>query len=348
MGLPRRRHDVPLAVSKRGLWTILAFGGLLLVAAGLRMAIGPDGLELPRGGLEWQLRGWRVLSGAAAGASLAVGGVMLQSLLRNPLASPDLIGPAAGAGLAVSVAAYLGMLARVGTGATGDLPGWGLLADAPAALVGALGALAIVYLLSQRRGLVDPVSLVLVGVIVSIICGAGTLFVAHLMPPQMRFELARWTVGSLSDEVGGRTLLLVGLLAATGTLLAAWLGPAMDVASMSEDEARSAGVAIGPLRLTLFAASGVLTAGAVLLAGPVGFVGLVAPHAVRLIGGPGHRPLAIAAAMGGAALVILADAGVRIVDLGAGRMPLGVLTALVGGPVFLLLLRRGAAGRTQP
>jgi iron complex transport system permease protein len=327
--------------------TIAAFGGLLCLAVALRLLLGPGGLELPRSGLEWRLRSWRVLSGAAAGASLALGGVMLQSLLRNPLASPDLIGPAAGAGFAVMLSAYLGFAAGAGAEVAG-WGRWGLVADAPAALAGSLSALGIVYLLSQRRGLVDPVSLVLVGVIVSIICGAGMLFIAHLMPPQLRLELSRWTVGSLSDEVGAAMLVMVLALSVAGMAAGVWLGPAMDVASLSEDEARSAGVAVGLLRLALFVLSGLLTAGAVLLAGPVGFVGLVAPHTARLVGGSAHRPLAVTAALAGASLVILADAGVRAIDLGAGRMPLGVLTALVGGPVFLLLLRRESAGRTQP
>jgi iron complex transport system permease protein len=326
-------------VPKRAFWTIFAFAALLAAAAAVRLLLGPGGLELPRDGLEWRLRGWRVVSGGVVGASLAVGGVMLQSLLRNPLAWPGLTGPAAGAGLAVTVATYLGT-----AGAAGSIGG-GLLAEVPAAVLGALGALAVVYLLSQRRGFVDPVSLVLVGVIVSIICGAATLFVAHLMPPQARFEIARWTVGALNEEIAPEVMLAVALVAAGGAALAAWLGPAMDVASLSEDEARSAGVSVGRLQLTLFVVSGLLTAGAVLLAGPVGFVGLVAPHAVRLVGGASHRPLAIGAALAGAGLVILADSGVRAVELGAGRMPLGVLTALVGGPVFLLLLRREAAGR---
>lgn len=324
----------------------MVLGGVCAAAALLRLALGPEGLELPRSEMEFMLRGRRVLAGAAVGVALAVGGVMLQSLLRNPLASPDLIGPAAGAGLAVTVAALVGHFAA-GDGGRAMVGGVG---DAPAALAGALGALGIVYVLSQKRGFVEPISLILVGVIVSIVCSAGTLLAAHLMPPHVRFEVSRWTVGAISDDVSGGLLVGAGLIAIGGVGLAVWLGRAMDVAALSEDEARAAGVPVGGLRLVLFMASGLLTAAAVLLAGPVGFIGLVAPHVVRLIAGPSHRALAIGAALAGAALVIMADSAVRAIDLGAGRMPLGVVTALVGGPVFLLLLRRemGAVGRTGP
>jgi iron complex transport system permease protein len=307
----------------------MGLGALLLLAIILRLLVVPEGLLWPREA-DWGLRGRRVLSGGLVGASLGVGGVMLQSLLRNPLASPDLIGPAAGAGLAVSLAVWLGA-AAVLTG--------------PAALAGAFGALALVYILSQRRGLMDPISLVLVGVMVSIISGAAMMLVVHLMPPQARLEISYWMLGSLSDEVSVPAIAGTAVVCGGGIALGMWLGRAMDVAALSEDEARSAGVPVGWLRLGLFAGSGALTAAAVVLAGPVGFIGLVAPHLVRVLAGPAHRALIGGAALAGAALVILADSAVRALHLETGRMPLGIVTALVGGPVFLLLLRREMTGR---
>jgi iron complex transport system permease protein len=329
-------------VTKRASWTLCTLAAVLALAVLLRLLLGPGGLSFPRGGTEWTLRGQRVLSGLTVGAALAVGGVMLQALLRNPLASPDLIGPAAGAGLAVTVAAWLGtfFIAADVAGNPVHPWWWGGLAHAPSAMIGALLTLGVVYALSQRRGFVEPVSLILIGVIVSIVCGAATLFFAHLMPPHVRFEISRWTVGAISDDVPISMLAVAGALTVAGVALAAWRGESMDVASLSEDEARTSGVAVGGLRVVLFLAAGALTAMAVVLAGPVGFVGLVAPHVVRLIAGPSHKVLAIGAALAGASLVVLADSAVRALDFGAGRMPLGVVTALVGGPVFLLLLRR--------
>src|SRR5690606_3234101 len=129
-----------------------------------------------------------------------------------------------------------------------------------------------------------------------IICGAATTFVAYLLPPEHRFGLARWTVGALSDETTRTQLAVAGAVAAGGLALGVPLGRSMDVASLGDDEARSVGVRVGALRLVLFVASGVLTAAAVVIAGPVSFIGLVAPHAVRLLAGPAHAPLVAGAA----------------------------------------------------
>jgi iron complex transport system permease protein len=311
--------------------------GLVLLLAGvaaLRIWVGPDGLEWPRDSSEWSLRLPRLASGLIVGSSLGIAGVMLQSLLRNPLASPDLMGPGAGAALAVTIATFAHGLAS--RGASHELTG---VATAPAALIGSLGALTVVYTLSQRRGFVEPVSLILIGVIVSIICGAATMLFAHLMPPNQSYSAMQWTVGALSDDTIESTLAITGVLAFLGLIVGVALGPAMDAAALSEDEARATGVNISSLRLVLFAGAGVLTAGAVMLAGPIGFIGLVSPHLVRLLAGPAHRWLVIGAALAGASLVIAADCGVRAIRLDTGRMPIGVLTALVGGPVFIMLLR---------
>jgi len=330
-------------LNPRALWTLLSLAAALAAVVVLRLVVGgaEGAVGWPETSQIWGLRVDRVLAGAVVGASLAVGGVLLQSLLRNPLASPDLIGPASGAGLAVMVSVYIGHAVGGLGGGVGMTSG--AASHGPAALVGSLGALAIVYGLSQRRGFVEPVSLVLVGVIVSIICGAATMFVAYLMPDR-GFGVARWTIGALSDETGRGTLLAAGVVAVGGIAAGVALGPAMDVAAMGEDEAQSSGVAVGRLRLVLFVLSGLLTAGAVVLAGPVGFVGLVCPHIVRLLAGPGHRVLVVGAALAGATLIIGADAAVKAVSLGGGRMPIGILTALVGGPVFIVLLRRGPQG----
>jgi iron complex transport system permease protein len=296
----------------------------------LRVAISPDGLELPRPGTgEWGLRLQRTWSGLIVGSALGAAGVLLQSLLRNPLASPDLIGPSSGATLAVTIATYL----------HGASSSPSPIATAPAALIGSLSILALVYFLSQRRGFVDPVSLVLIGVIVSIICGAAAMFISHLMPPSQSLVASRWTIGTLSDDTSTPALIAATAAALLIIAVGAALGPAMDVASLSEDEARASGVNLSWLRISLFLGSGALAAAAVVLAGPIGFIGLVSPHAVRLLAGPAHRPLVIGAALAGAALIVGADAGTRAVRLETGRMPIGILTALVGGPVFIALLR---------
>lgn len=331
-----RRRWYALGVSARARWTILGLAVLLAAAVTLRLLATPDGLGLPRDGLEWSLRGQRVIAGLVVGGALAVSGVMLQALLRNALAEPAVLGLTTGAGLGVVISIYLGYLA---TGA--------IVAYRPPvlpALLGALGALAVVGALGQRRGLIEPVSLLLIGVVVSLVCGAGIVFVQHLMPDRGVAMATRWVTGSLSDDVGWSWVLGVGAFALVATVAGTLLGPAMDAASLGEDEARTVGVPLGLLRAALFLTSGALAAGAVLLAGPIGFVGLVAPHAVRMVAGPRHRVVVVGSALLGGALIIAADACVRIVDLGAGRMPIGVLTAVIGGPVFIALLRRKGAG----
>ncbi len=316
---------------------LAALAALLATAVALRFAAAPGELGAPRDALEWSLRGLRAASGAAVGASLALAGVLLQCLLRNPLAEPATLGLTTGAGLGVTLFTYAHYLAT-GAIARYDSP-------AAAATAGSLAALAIVGLLARRRTGLDPVSLILTGVVVSLTCGAGIVLVQHLLPDRGVAMGARWVTGALSDETSWGWALGVLTLASLAAASTSALASALDAASLGEDEARSVGVPLGALRLGLFLGSGLLTAGAVMLAGPIGFIGLVAPHLTRILVGPGHRALAPAAAMLGAALVVAADAAVKLVDLGAGRMPIGVITAILGGPVFLALLRTEVRAR---
>ncbi len=301
--------------------------------------IGHDGLRWPSDPEILDLRLHRVISASIVGAALAAAGLMLQSLLRNPLASPDLLGLASGAALAVMIVTYI----RHISAASGP-PVLSGAVTAGAATAGSLATLALVYLLSQRRGFLEPVSLVLVGVIVSVMCGAATMLVGQLMPDR-GFGVARWTIGQLDDSVSWTRLRVIGAVALAGVGAGALCGRAMDAAALGEDEARSVGVPLSGLRLTLFACAGILTAGAVVLAGPIGFVGLVCPHVVRLLAGPSHTPLVLGAALAGAILLLAADTGVRALNLASGRMPIGIVTALIGGPIFILLLRRETRGR---
>lgn len=328
---PRLSHHPPP-------WVTIAVGvALLALAVALRLLVGPDGVgDWPRDGAEFELRLLRVASGATVGAALAVSGVLLQSLLRNPLASPAVLGLTSGASLGVMISIYLGFLA---TGAVVQYE-----PPALSALLGAMATLGVVYAIAQRRGMIDPVTLILVGVIVSLIAGALTMLVMHLLPAGGLAASVQWTLGSLNDDVRWSRLTLVGVVSLIGIGAGAFLGPAMDAAALSDDEARAVGVRLTALRITLFLLAGTLTSGSVLLAGPIAFVGLVIPHLVRALGGPSHRTLVVSSAMGGAALIVLADTLVRVIDLGSGRMPIGVLTALVGGPVFLVILLRRPPG----
>jgi iron complex transport system permease protein len=265
---------------------------------------------------------------------------MLQSLLRNPIASPDLLGMASGAALAMLLVAFAAQgTAWAGAGMAAATLGGPMAMRTPAAIAGSLAVLAIVYALGQRRGLIEPVSLILVGVIISIVAASIGQLVVQLMA-ERGFVAGRLLLGTLRDDATRGELLVTGLMLAIGAGLGAAWGPAMDAASMGDDEARSVGVRLKRLRAGLLLASGALTAGAVVLAGPIGFVGLIAPHAVRLMAGPGNRVVVIGAGLAGAALVVGGDALVMALPLSAGRIPLGIVTAIVGGPVFIAMLRR--------
>lgn len=317
---PRVRHRPALALA--------GFALLLLIAVAVRLVV--RGFHHADITVLLQLRGAQIAAGVIVGAALAVSGVILQSMLRNPLASPDLLGLATGSGLAVMLAAWLSHAAGL------SIPSFA--ATRAAALAGSLAALALVYLLSQRRGLLDPISLVLVGVVVSLMCGAGIELIRHFLQSQDLLA-SRLLMGGLRGESSSSELWVCGIVVLAAIAATVSLARAMDAMTLSEDEARSVGVPVSRVRIALFIIAGILAAVSVVLAGAIGFVGLIAPHAVRLLAGPSHRTLIIVSALAGAALLVLADAAVSAVATDAGRVPLSVVTSLLGGPVFVALLK---------
>lgn len=308
-------------------------------AAGRLLAVrGLDGtfiLGWP-GGVLGTLRLDAVLAACAAGAALGAAGAILQTLLRNPLASPFVLGVSGGAGTGVAVASWIAASAGAAApvGAVLALP----------ASIGALAALVATLALARRDRGIDPVTLILGGVVVGAVCSAASTVLESLLPPERRGLLAGWLFGRIPD-VPEMPVLAFAALCAAGLVAAgiAW-GRHLDASSLSDDEARSAGVPLASLRLALFASCGVATAATVVLCGPIAFVGLLAPHCARAAVGPGSRMLVPASAVAGAGLLVGADAVRQWIDLGAGRLPLGAVTAVLGGAAFLVLLRRTAAG----
>lgn len=301
----------------------------------LRLAIGTTFFGFPGADQPavWSSRCMRMSIGLVVGVALAGSGVSLQALLRNPLAEPFLLGLSSGAALGVMTNLYVSFTLGL------------TLATTPvAALLGALATMAVVYLAGRRRGVIDPLGLLLVGVVLSTINGAVIMLLNYLAagkPAALRDDLARWMMGYLNENLERQTVWIVA--AVTGVALLALLkhGRAMDVATFSESEALSMGVNLPRLRSFLFLVASVLAAGTVILAGPIAFVGLVCPHLGRLLVGPRHGPLLLAAAMLGGMLLILADAAGASMNVffGVGQVPVGVFTAMVGGPVFLWMLR---------
>lgn len=282
---------------------------------------------LADGEIIWSIRLPHVLGAALVGAALAVAGTLFQAILRNPLADPYVIGTAAGAQLGVSVALLLPFpIAFLGFGALQVM-----------AFAGALGTILFVYGLARTGGQTPVVTLLLAGFVVSSFLISAT---SLLMTVSGRInQVLAWTLGGLSvDEWGqlGAGGLLI-LLCIGGTYL---LVRHLDVILLGEDQARHLGVRVEALKLTAIVMGSLLTALAVTMAGVVAFVGLIVPHAARLIYGPAHRVLIPATAAGGALFLMLADLIARFA-VRPTVLPLGVVTAVVGAPFFLHLLRRG-------
>jgi iron complex transport system permease protein len=278
-----------------------------------------------------QLRLPRVLGAALVGAALATAGTLFQGLLRNPLADPLLLGTSSGAALGATIA----FLAP--TAYTTYWLGFGLV---PAlAFVGALLAVALVYWLATQQRQTPVVTLLLAGVAVGalLVAAQTLLFVLNNHLALHLPALYLWLSGGISVQQWGQ-ILVIGALLLAGLAGALLFAPALDAFALGEEMARHLGVRVERYKLGIVAVAALLVAAAVSISGLVGFVGLVAPHLCRLTLGPRHRLLLPAAALAGAIFVVVADLFARILAAPA-ELPLGVLTALVGGPFFLWLLR---------
>ena len=270
-----------------------------------------------------QLRGPRVAAAFACGGLLALAGVLMQTLFRNPLAEPYLLGASGGAGFA----ALLGM-------AAGLAWPWVSLA----AFAGSLGALALAAALGGRLLARDHTPLLLAGVMLAAGFGALISLVLSIAPAERLPGMLFFLMGDLAwaDRPG---LLWVALIIAS--LAAFTLARRLDVLQLAPLKAASLGVSVAPTRWMLFALAGACTSLVVAQAGSIGFVGLMVPHALRRLGLVSHRLLLPAAALAGGSLLVLADALARTV-LDPRELPVGVLTALIGVPVMLWLLRKPA------
>ncbi|WP_017591913.1 iron ABC transporter permease [Nocardiopsis potens] len=273
----------------------------------------------------------RTLAGLVAGAALAVSGALLQSCVRNPLASPDTLGVTAGGYLAV-------VLAGVTGASFGDLPRGAL------AFLGGLAAAALVHAVAGGRSASSH--LVLAGVAVSLALSSVSAVLVLLFQEETG-AVFFWGHGSLAVADSGRSLALLPLLAAglVGGLL---LARGLDILATGDDTARGLGVRVGRLRLSAVLLSVLLAAAAVAITGPIGFIGLAAPHIVRLCGVRGHRVLLPAAALWGGALLLGADLLARVTSPTGNEVPAGVVAALFGAPLFLLLARRLPAEPPAP
>jgi iron complex transport system permease protein len=271
----------------------------------------------------WKLRLPRALAAFACGGLLAVSGVLLQVLLRNPLADPYILGVSGGAAL----------------GAIGALLfGGGLAITNLAALGGALAAIAIVFALSFRSGDWNVHRLLLTGVVLSAGFGALISLVLTVAPQAQLKSMLYWLMGDLSHAHESATAWLVLAVVLTLFML---LATGLNALALGAIKARALGVPVGSLQAAIYFCAAAATVAAVMLGGSIAFVGMMVPHAMRLVGVTDHRWLLPASAMVGGSFVTLADTFARTI-WAPQQLPVGVFTALIGVPVLLLLLSRKA------
>lgn len=338
----------PLPASR--LATVLSGLALLLLAALVAgLVVGPSGVgpgealralldpaaDGPQADIVRRIRLPRVAAAALVGAALSLAGVCFQALLRNPLADPFVLGISGGAALGGVTVLSLGAWLGVGAGAV-----------PLAAFAGALLATGLLFGVAGARGRLSATTLLLTGVVFNAFASAAIVFLATLGGLTEGTSIFLWLIGTLSVTQPALLAALAGLLLA-GVACALPLARALDLLALGEDTAAQLGVAVERVQRLALVATALVVGGAVSVSGLIGFVGLIVPHALRLLFGPDHRLLVPASLLGGGAFLVACDTVAR--TLLAGReLPVGAITALVGGPLFLVLLRRQAPGGRLP
>jgi iron complex transport system permease protein len=306
----------PADLSLSTVWTVVA-GHLGLVHSDV---------PLLRDHIVWELRLPRVLAAAVVGAGLAACGAVMQTVTRNPLADPYLLGVSSGASLgAVAV-----IVAGVGSG---------VAALASGAFVGALAAFALVLLVAGGRGVLRPTRVVLAGVAVAQFCSAVTSFVIiWVADPHATQTITFWLSGSMARADWNALAWAAPVLAAALAVML-WHARSLNAFAFGDESAATLGISVGRVRWLLLVTTALLTAVLVAISGAIGFVGLILPHAARLLIGPDHRRLLPVVVLAGAIFLIWVDTAARTL-FDPRELPAGVLTALLGVPAFVVLLRR--------
>ena len=299
-------------------------GGFL---RGLGIDVGAANSSHPRADATlWSVRFPRVAMAIVVGAALSVAGVLMQGAFGNPLAEPSVVGVSSGAAVGAAAAIVFGLTA------------FGSWTQVVLAFITGIITTVIVYSFSRSGGRTQVVTLVLTGIAVNAMAGALLGLLTFLGDTQSREEIVFWQLGSLGGSRWDHVA-VVAPIAAVGVLLATRLARPLDLLALGERPARHLGVNVERLRIVSIGLVGLLTAAAVSFCGIVAFVGLVVPHLVRMIAGPGHRLLVPASALGGALVLLAADLVARTA-VNYADMPLGMVTSFVGGPFFFWLLHR--------
>ena len=322
------------------IWLSLALGPVSLpLLDTLRAALRLVGVPINGDGLEQaelilgQIRLPRTLLGLAVGGVLALSGVAMQGLFRNPLADPGLVGVSSGASLGAAIAI-------VGGSAFGGLPdAFGPYLLSICAFLGGLGVTALVYRLGRRNGQTSVAVMLLAGIALTALAGSTVGLFTYLADDATLRTLTFWNLGSLNGASYARLWPLLFVTVAVSL----WLprrASALNALLLGESEANHLGINVEGLKRELVFCTALGVGAAVAAAGMIGFVGLVVPHLVRLLAGPDHRVLLPASVLAGAALLLFADLIARLA-LAPAEMPIGIVTAFLGAPFFLYLLLRG-------
>lgn len=319
---------------------------LLLIAFGLSLSIGAINIQLlevlktlfstelnssQNALVIWQIRMPRTLLGMAAGAILAISGVAMQGLFRNPLADPGLIGISSGAALGAAFAIVCGAPQILPT----SIEPYFL---SMSAFVGGLVVTWLVYKLGKRDGQTHVPTMLLAGIALTALSGAGVGLFTYLADDTMLRRLVFWNMGSLNGATYSSLWPLV-IVTVVVCIILPFRANGLNALLLGESEARHLGVNVERLKVELMLCTALGVGTAVAATGIIGFIGLVVPHLIRLIAGPNHRILLPAAAMAGAALLLFADIFARVL-LAPAELQLGIVTALLGAPFFLYLLVR--------
>jgi iron complex transport system permease protein len=336
---------------------VIALAAVCLVAFALSARFGEQSVSLRTAltdptstdaAILWSLRLPRAILAVIVGAALGASGCALQALTRNPLADPFVLGVSGGAALGATVAIAAG-LGSAGELAVGPVKDALARVSAPSlfAFIGSLGATALVFAGARSGGPSSPYAALLSGVIFNAFAAAAITCIKALVMPDKLGEILYWLAGTLGYERGA-TLATAGLLQGVA-IGAIWLcSGSLNLLSLGDDDAASLGVHVARTRVAVLLAASLSVAGAVALTGLIGFVGLIVPHVLRLWLGPDQRLLIPCCALGGAAFLTSSDLMARLLfSVFHAELPVGVITAIVGGPLFLVLLRRREMQRVR-
>jgi iron complex transport system permease protein len=275
----------------------------------------------------------RVVLGAFTGGALAIAGVLFQAILRNSLACPFTLGVSTGSSLGAVVTIWLGL----------NLAFFGIPLITVAAFASALMTIVLVFFIAQSDSALPTFTLLLAGVTLNFVFDAVILIIFYTANVQQSFTMVHWMMGSLADaaDLGSTLRVALLVLATLGALL--WLSPRLNALATGEEWAASRGIDIERLKKIAYFSGSILTGAVTAFSGPIGFVGLIVPHTLRLIVGPDHRLLIPSSFFLGGAFLVVCDTFARTI-LAPTEIPVGVVTALLGGPFFIILLRHKRNG----